>query len=287
MNQLKDYDVGAWLEEARLDGFEDLVFIYGCDEPHFFPVYGDDPDNWRVCKQQLAEAQQAWPEAPRLVTAHIQSAERNDGTALTDIMVINVELLFGPPNSPWFAGDQRPLYNGFLQATERHKELWLDTACGSHGCSRNDNPYTNGWAGYEIDAPASESRAMPWLAFSYDLAGTLYGTWPTPGPCRDDQYYATGNGDGNMFYLGTPDRIGGTDPIPIESLRMKLVRDGYEDYEYLEQLPAGLRRRGAGDCAKPLPGPLRYGARRCSGPGSANTARAARGIAPRRSDAVT
>jgi hypothetical protein len=249
VNRQKDYDVGAWLQEARLDGFENLVFIYGCDEPHFFPVYGDDPNNWRICKGQLAQAQTAWPEAPRLVTAHIQSAEKNGGTALTDIMVINVELLYGPPNSPWFVGDQRPLYDAFLQDTGRHKELWLYTACGSHGCSRNADPYSNGWAGYEIDAPASESRAMPWLAFSYDLTGTLY--WDMAAHLArawDDQYYATGNGDGNMFYLGTPDRIGGTEPIPIESLRMKLVRDGYEDYEYLEQ----LRQLGYGDEAREI-----------------------------------
>jgi hypothetical protein len=249
VNRIKYYDVGAWREEARLSGFEDLVFIYGCDEPHFFPVYGDDYNNWIKCKSQLAAAEKAWPEAPRLVTAHIQSAEPNGGVAKTDIMVINAELLHGPPNGPWFAGDQRPLYEPFLQDKGRPKELWMYAACGSHGCSHNDNPYTNGWVGFEIDAPASQTRAIAWLAFRYNLTGTLYydmslllaNAW-------DDQYYSTGNGDGNMFYLGTPDRIGGTDPIPIESLRMKLVRDGYEDYEYLVM----LRRMGYGSEAQEI-----------------------------------
>jgi hypothetical protein len=244
------YDVGTWREEARLGGFENLVFLYGCDEPHFFPVYGDDYNNWLICKRQLAEAEKAWPAAPRMVTAHIQSAEHNGGMAMTDIMVINVELLHGPPGGPWFAGDQRPLYDSFLQNHNgRPKELWMYAACGSHGCDSNSSPYTNGWAGFEIDAPASETRAMAWLAFRYRLTGTLYYDMAMLLPkAWDDQYYATGNGDGNMLYAGTVERIGGTDPIPIESLRIKLVRDGYEDYEYLEQ----LRRLGYGSEAQEI-----------------------------------
>ena len=51
------------------------------------------------------------------------------------------------------------------------KELWLYTACGSHGCSRNDDPYSLGWAGYDIDAPASQTRAMAWLAYGYGSCG--------------------------------------------------------------------------------------------------------------------
>jgi len=38
-----------------------------------------------------------------------------------------------------------------------------------------------------------------------------------------DQYRFGGNGDGTLFYPGTPDRVGGTDPIPIESMRMKIL----------------------------------------------------------------
>lgn len=250
VNHHKSYDVGTWKEEARLNGFENLVFIYGCDEPHFFPKYGDDHNNWLICKDYLAQAESAWPAAPRMVTAHIQSAQENGGTEKTDIMVINVELLDGPAGGPWFAGDQRPLYDSFLQNSGgRPKELWMYAACGSHGCVENDKPYTNGWAGLEIDAPASESRAMAWLAFRYRLTGTLYYDMAMLLPqAWDDQYYATGNGDGNMMYAGTVARIGGTDPIPIESVRMKAVRDGYEDYEYLEQ----LRRLGYGTEAQDI-----------------------------------
>ena len=42
-----------------------------------------------------------------------------------------------------------------------------------------------------------------------------------------------GNGDGTLFYPGRPDVIGGRTHIPIESIRLKLIREGLEDYEYL------------------------------------------------------
>lgn len=50
-----------------------------------------------------------------------------------------------------------------------------------------------------------------------------------------------GNGDGYMLYPGTPDRIGGKTGVPIESVRLKHVRDGYEDFEYLRLLEATVR----------------------------------------------
>ncbi len=41
-----------------------------------------------------------------------------------------------------------------------------------------------------------------------------------------------GNGDGTLFYPGMPARIGGKSDIPVESIRLKLIREGLEDYEY-------------------------------------------------------
>jgi len=49
-----------------------------------------------------------------------------------------------------------------------------------------------------------------------------------------------------LFYPGRPDRIGGRTDIPIESIRLKLIREGMEDYEYLALL-AKLRGWKAAD----------------------------------------
>ncbi len=250
VNRIKEHNLAGWKAEAELQGFSDRVFIYACDEPHFFPVYGEDASNWALCRDELELAKAAWPEAPRLVTAHIQSSEANGGTSLVDLMVINEELLDGPKGTRWFEGNQRPLYDDFLQqGAARNKALWIYAACGSHGCTRDADRYNIGWAGYEIDAPASETRAIAWAAFRYSLSGTLYYDMALLLPSAwETQLYSTGNGDGTLFYPGTVNRIGGTHPIPIESLRMKLVRDGYEDYEYLKL----LRDRGHGNEAHSL-----------------------------------
>jgi MYXO-CTERM domain-containing protein len=42
-----------------------------------------------------------------------------------------------------------------------------------------------------------------------------------------------GTGDGTLFYPGTPAKIGGSTEIPVESIRLKAIRDGMEDYELL------------------------------------------------------
>src|SRR5439155_9907289 len=55
-----------------------------------------------------------------------------------------------------------------------------------------------------------------------------------------------GNGDATLFYPGRPDVIGGHTDIPVESIRLKRVRDGLEDYEYLVLL-ARLAGRDAAD----------------------------------------
>src|SRR5438552_16738864 len=116
-----------------------------------------------------------------------------------------------------------------------------------------------GWPGYAIDEPASQPKATGWVQFIYRTTGELYydvastrrridpdsGEITRPWQ-RGEQYYKGGNGDGNLFYPGIPDpaarsikgvpAIGGTHDIPIESIRLKRIRDGEEDYEYLNFL---------------------------------------------------
>jgi len=136
--------------------------------------------------------------------------------------------------------NRRPEYDAFLAMSDA-KELWWYQSCMSHGCGdgcvgTNDDYFT-GWPSYMIDASAIQNRAMEWLSFSYDIAGELYfeTTYDLP-TAWDDQCDFSGNGDGTLFYPGTPDRIGGETHIPIESIRLKAIRDGMEDYELLHLL---------------------------------------------------
>eukprot|EP01043_Picozoa_sp_COSAG02_P040078 COSAG02_NODE_3214_length_7162_cov_4.502336_3_plen_167_part_00 len=112
-----------------------------------------------------------------------------------------------------------------------------------------------------IDAPAIMNRIFPTLGYHYNASGELY--WQTnfadtctrenvvgncpvselpPGQWAmdawTDQLIMGGNGDGNLLYPGTKDRIGGTEFIPIASIRLKHLRDGMEDNAYLNLLEA-------------------------------------------------
>ena len=53
-----------------------------------------------------------------------------------------------------------------------------------------------------------------------------------------DQLIMGGNGDGNLLYPGTQEKVGGRTFIPIASIRLKQLRDGMEDNEYLHLLEA-------------------------------------------------
>jgi Glycoside hydrolase 123 N-terminal domain/Glycoside hydrolase 123, catalytic domain len=244
-------DTGEWLkgwrDEARAKGFEGRSFVYACDEPN------RDRGAWRHCKSVASKALQTWPEVAILITGTIDNADRFGATPLVDRLVPIVNEMhdkkgYGSP----YQGNQRHDYDAYLQ--DPRNRLWMYTSCETEGCSGDSSdPYFNGWPGYPIDEPASEARAMGWLSFIYDTSGELYyATDIALTTAWTDQYRFGGNGDGTLFYPGTPDRVGGSDPIPIESMRMKLVRDGYQDYEYLAWLAAHGNRAQAKQVAKGL-----------------------------------
>ncbi len=90
---------------------------------------------------------------------------------------------------------------------------------------------------------------MQWVAWKYKMQGELYYSmdeaYGEKDPWTDIRLFG-GNGDGTLFYPGLPARIGGHTDIPIESIRLKLIREGMEDYEYLALL-AKLKGQNAAD----------------------------------------
>lgn len=97
----------------------------------------------------------------------------------------------------------------------------------------NYPPYP--YAAYWLDHPAIEHRILKWQCRKYNITGFLYwgveawhdyeGTHPSVW----DEVRGEGS-DGILLYPGTPDR--GFDNIPIKSLRLEVIREGIEDYEY-------------------------------------------------------
>jgi hypothetical protein len=117
---------------------------------------------------------------------------------------------------------------------------WWYQSCMSHGCSKDDkpilDPYFRGWPSYMIDAPATAARAMGSLAFANGVTGELYFDVDYIYDFADpwvSQWGFGGNGDGTLYYPGTPDRIGGVHDVPVESLRIVQIARGLADYGYL------------------------------------------------------
>ncbi|MEK6251710.1 MAG: hypothetical protein AABM43_07170 [Actinomycetota bacterium] len=190
-------------------------FDYICDEPY-------TAEAWNDCNATAASAESIWPGVRKLVTTDAA----NTPAWATDLspVVNDIDRDGAAAYSAWHTADGR-------------RSLWPYTSCRSFSCNNSESSEYSGWPGYAIDQPASQARAMGWLAFITGASGELYySTTRAHSTAWTDQYRSGGNGDGTLFYPGTPDVVGGTHPIPVESMRLKRIRDGREDYEYLHAL---------------------------------------------------
>jgi hypothetical protein len=227
----------AWADLFRPRGWFERLFQYTCDEPPLTCAWSDIP-------ARAAAARAADPELRTLVTTTIQEADARGVTSSIDLLVPVINYLDDKPGLK-FTGNQRARYDAFLAASPR-REVWTYQSCMSHGCGGTVNfgspsssdAYFTGWPSYVIDASAVRNRAMQWLAFRYRLAGELY--YETAMAYSHDawtnQWDFSGNGDGTLFYPGTPAKIGGATHVPVASIRLKMIREGMEDFEYLTLL---------------------------------------------------
>jgi hypothetical protein len=138
--------------------------------------------------------------------------------------------------------DPRAFYNSLVPPDE----VWWYDSCVTHGCGRPlalGPPYLDNWPNIMADTSAIMNRVWGWMSVvPYDVQGFLYGNsiaynefLNMTAPQIDvfeSIYYFGGNGDGTLFYPGRPSQIGGVTHIPIESQRMKHLRDAEVDIEY-------------------------------------------------------
>ena len=142
-------------------------------------------------------------------------------------------------------------YDGDRLMTHR-EPLWTYTAL-----CQGDPP--SPW--WHIDWPLMNYRVTPWTAWQCGMTGLLYwggmAYWNEVGdPWTDAWTYGHAkdgkglvyNGEGTLVY---PARAVGYDGI-VPSLRLKALRDGIEDYEYLMILRRVHLEPQADDVAEPL-----------------------------------
>ncbi|MEW6356969.1 MAG: DUF4091 domain-containing protein [Planctomycetota bacterium] len=129
--------------------------------------------------------------------------------------------------------------------------VWTYTAL----CQRDPTPW------WHIDFPLLNYRVPSWIAWRYGMKGILYwgglsywrgveDPWTDPKTLdrRKDGKGPNYNGEGSLVY---PARAVGYEGI-VSSLRLKALRDSFEDYEYLSILD----RAGMADKAREVIMPL-------------------------------
>ncbi len=238
-------DYAAWAAHFRQKGWLDRTFDYTLDEPH-------TASDWQTFVTRADLVHQANPAMRTLVTGTVQDATKYGALGDLDILTPVINYMDDKGTGP-YAGSQRSAYDAFVAGGG--KLMWYQS-CMSEGCyggtggGKSYSGYNLGWPSMMIDTPAVYNRVEEWLSYLYGISGELYFdttyAFDSGGDAWQSQWYFGGNGDGTLLYPGTPARIGGTTPVPVASIRLDLVRQGMQDYEYLHLLTT----LGGGDYAR-------------------------------------
>ncbi len=222
---------------ARQRGWYDRLFDYTFDEPN-------SPRDFAALEQRARLVREADPDIPRLATTQLNADWL--GLVTRWCPVVN-SLGSAPPG--WLdrlRGRGFPGRYAYAARLKAGDSLWWYQSCLSHGCAGRAPP--ENWPSYVIDSTAVANRVIGILSVvPYRVSGMLY--WDTVfshhydpgsrGPRLDPwegQLHFGGNGEGSFFYPGRPEQIGGKRHFPVESLRLKMIRDSLVDAELALQL---------------------------------------------------
>lgn len=194
-----------------------------------------------------------------------ETASRRDGLLNTDNNPASNDYI--DRWSPWLGsivGQGVDKLSSYSTDIANGAQLWWYQSCMTGGCGiEGTTSGYRGWPQYFVEYSAMHSRVFPWMTFKYGIMGETYwgvvGMFGKSSSTLGDPYYSLysstyhKNADGAFFYPGVANTttaglpttdgrgahtmsIGGTHNIPIESIRLKMIREGYEDYEYFKIL---------------------------------------------------
>jgi hypothetical protein len=215
--------------------------------PEIYVETGDEPSTagqWTNINNFGAAAHTAVPPMPTLVTTNLASATANSALSNVDIITVLVNDM-----DPIGGSNQRSTYNAWLGGSSARR-VWSYQSCSSFGCGSHSTQWT--WPNLVVDGKPAANRAQEWLTYNNNQSGELYYNtefcWPTTqcaGNVWNNNLAFGGWGDGTLLY---PSSLAGvrhvtlqngsplTTEIWIPSVRLKHIRDGMQDYEYLNAL---------------------------------------------------
>jgi hypothetical protein len=227
-------------------------FYYFWDEPNPY-----DDSVWATLTSEAnLEHTLSIPIIPTLVTTDLPTAELHGAANSIDILVVNLVNLEPGAGYPM---QDLSAYQKWLAASPI-RQFWSYQGCTDAGTCSNGIPgpeypaYPNTYPNYDIDGTPVANRTMEWMTYLHGQSGELYyyidvcdgpgGAatqcgYPAMGTATDpikSVYYSGGWGDGTLMYPGSPAYVGTKIPIWLPSMRLKMIRDGMQDYEYLNAL---------------------------------------------------
>ncbi len=206
---------GQIVDYVEAKGLLDKAYIYFIDEPQ--------RSKFAETKEKLFFLQQTIPKLKNLVTIYNTPGP--------------VPYFYDAIKS-WVILQNRFLLQRATQRKEDGDHIWWYVCCAPV------SPYPN----FFIDSPAINHRIRWWMADKYNIEGDLYWAvtyygrgksrkdpWKDPmSYIPDEQAARFGNGDG--YFLYPPTLTPPSGPLvkePNPSIRLAMMREGIEDFEYL------------------------------------------------------
>jgi hypothetical protein len=194
------------------NGWADMAYIYVRDEPN-------DAEAYEYVRQWAALIHEATPKLQVLCTEQTitSNAEWGDLYGAVDIWV-----------PLWALYDEQTA----AERLAKGEKLWGYTALCQ---GKQPSPW------WQLDFPVLNYRIPLWINWRYGMTGLLYWTtthWQqTPDPWTDPLTHGRDrpsgyNAEGSLFYPGSQAGFDG----PVASIRLKMIREGMEDYEYFRKL---------------------------------------------------
>jgi hypothetical protein len=206
----------VWYRQAELE----LRFLRLLDQAYVY-VYDEPAPGDPHVAQVLEALRRNAPRLKRLLVMHHAPDPQRHAEWLKDVDILCVR------NAAW-----NPEWAAAYRAMG--KELWMYVSSPAH-------PMPN----LVIDYPGIAHRIIPWTAWKMGASGLLYwcvNFWIGDPREHPASFQSDQNGNGWLFYPGPEG--------PVPSMRLEILRDGIEDYEYLarlQELIEAAKARGGAD----------------------------------------